>query len=158
MGWAYCGVDRYGREIGYGIEATCDQRGCEANIDRGLGYCCGRMHNGDEGGCGRYYCGDHLYGVGPRGGCPHRGKQAWGRTKCQLLRRRGRWPEDPDVYYCACHEWEHGGSLPPYDPRREDDPYLENYTLVPGFVDHIKARVFASHMRYPEMDNVVLTK
>lgn len=54
MGWAYCG-EHDGREIGYGIEAQCDGKDCETEIDRGLGYCCGTMHGG-ENGCGGYFC------------------------------------------------------------------------------------------------------
>lgn len=63
MGWAR-GVNMYGRDIGYAVEATCDEPGCEACIDRGLGYCCGdlaRVYGDDVPGCGRYFCGDHLY-------------------------------------------------------------------------------------------------
>lgn len=59
MGWAY-GINTDGREVGYSVEATCDHEGCAAKIDRGLGYVCGSMHDGDEYGCGRYFCGEHL--------------------------------------------------------------------------------------------------
>jgi hypothetical protein len=70
MGWAYCGQDDLGRDIGYGVRATCDYPGCTEEIDRGLGYCCGSMHfrmNGD--GCGRYFCDKHLYP--PQHNCPY---------------------------------------------------------------------------------------
>ena len=97
MGWAYCGKDNRGREIGYGIQATCDQRGCDEVINRGLGYCCGPMHNGDEGGCGGYYCDEHLGWVGPRGGCPHRGRSKTGVTLCQPLRS-----DITREVWCAC--------------------------------------------------------
>lgn len=64
MGWGY-GINSWGREVGYTVEATCDQEGCEEEIDRGLGHVCGPMHDGDEHSCGDYFCGDHLfYGVG----------------------------------------------------------------------------------------------
>ena len=96
MGWAYCGKDDRGREIGYGIIATCDQRGCDTVIDRGLGYCCGPMHGGEEGGCGRYFCGTHLGVVGERGGCLHRFKGAYGATMCQSMR------DDAGSIWCAC--------------------------------------------------------
>jgi hypothetical protein len=67
MGWAFCGNDDLGREIGYGIEAGCDMKNCGTIIDRGLGYCCGSMHNGDNGdGCGRYFCEKHRYAHGCR--------------------------------------------------------------------------------------------
>lgn len=57
MGWAYGEVN--GREVGYSVEATCDKEGCEAKIDRGLAYCCGGMHGGDEYSCGGYFCSAH---------------------------------------------------------------------------------------------------
>lgn len=60
MGWAFCGTDRNGREIGYGISATCDHEGCEKEIDRGLAYACGDMHGEDMYWCHRYFCPDHL--------------------------------------------------------------------------------------------------
>lgn len=58
MGWAFCGANRHGQEIGYGVEATCDEPGCDAAIDRGLGYLCGSMHDDSET-CARYYCAAH---------------------------------------------------------------------------------------------------
>ena len=63
MGWAYCGKDREGREIGYGIEAICDHHGCKTKIDRGLAYACGGMHGVNEYDCERYFCGKHLFYV-----------------------------------------------------------------------------------------------
>lgn len=60
MGWAYCGTDKDGREIGYGVEAVCDSPGCRAPIHRGLSFVCGNMHGGDGVGCGKYFCRDHL--------------------------------------------------------------------------------------------------
>jgi hypothetical protein len=72
-----------GRPAGYMVEATCDQRGCEEVIDRGLGCLCGTdpdVWNGESGGCKRYFCGSHLGWVGPRGGCQHRSTKAWGKT------------------------------------------------------------------------------
>lgn len=66
MGWSY-GVTPEGREVGYGVEAKCDLDGCEADIDRGLGFLCGQMHGGwEDGRCANYYCQDHLY-FGMRG-------------------------------------------------------------------------------------------
>lgn len=64
MGWSY-GINIEGREVGYSVEATCDLDGCEEKIDRGLAYVCGGMHDGDEHGCGRYFCASHmLMGIG----------------------------------------------------------------------------------------------
>ena len=100
MGWAYCGKDDYGREIGYGISATCDKKRCDEVIDRGLGYCCGPMHGpqgANEGGCGRYFCGDHLGVVGLRGSCQHRFKGAYGATICQPLKN-----DLTGEVWCAC--------------------------------------------------------
>lgn len=71
MGWSHCGTDDDGREIGYGVSATCDQPECNAKIDRGLAYCCGSMHGGGDHGCGRYFCGKHLIHV--RGTSDHLG-------------------------------------------------------------------------------------
>ncbi len=59
MGWAY-GRNAERREVGYSVEATCDASDCEVDIDRGLAYCCGGMHDGDEHGCGGYFCLSHL--------------------------------------------------------------------------------------------------
>jgi hypothetical protein len=59
MGWGH-GINAEGREVGYTVEAICDQEGCSKEIDRGLYYVCGGMHDGGEDGCGRYFCSDHL--------------------------------------------------------------------------------------------------
>lgn len=61
MGWSNCGLDSNGRPIGYVFAATCDFEGCEAKIDRGLGYACGGMHGEDDppGSCEGYFCGKH---------------------------------------------------------------------------------------------------
>lgn len=66
MGWSHCGTDEDGRDIGYGIQAVCDEEGCDKEIDRGLAYVCGDMHGGSQWGCGRYFCGKHLF-MGPPG-------------------------------------------------------------------------------------------
>jgi hypothetical protein len=56
MGWAR-GTD--GRiEVGYDIEAECDDEECDVVVDRGVSHICGGM-NGDHG-CGGYFCGGHL--------------------------------------------------------------------------------------------------
>lgn len=59
MGWGHAGRFN-GREIGYMVEAPCDEDGCDERIDRGLGCVCGSMHGGEEG-CGGYFCGKHLF-------------------------------------------------------------------------------------------------
>lgn len=64
MGWSY-GVNGEGREVGYAVDAACDKDGCDARINRGLAYCCGGMHDGDESCCGGYFCPEHLMmGIG----------------------------------------------------------------------------------------------
>lgn len=61
MGWSY-GRNHEGREIGYGVEAECDQDGCDTKIDRGLAYVCGGMHDAGFGvGCGRYFCHENSH-------------------------------------------------------------------------------------------------
>lgn len=60
MGWSY-GVLSDGREVGYAVPATCEARGCDEKINRGLAYLCGSMHGQDDGlGCGHYFCDEHL--------------------------------------------------------------------------------------------------
>jgi hypothetical protein len=66
MGWAYGIVN--GRKVGYSVAAKCDKRGCKTKIDRGLAYCCGDMHGGDDKHCGGYFCYEHLtYADGVQG-------------------------------------------------------------------------------------------
>lgn len=48
-----------GRDIGYGVIATCDQPKCDKKIDRGMAYCCGEFRNDNA--CGLYFCSEHLY-------------------------------------------------------------------------------------------------
>lgn len=64
MGYAHYEIIRNGEKIdaGYGVEAVCEQDGCDAKIDRGLAYLCGKHPGGDEHGCGGYFCEQHLYG------------------------------------------------------------------------------------------------
>ncbi|WP_372344713.1 hypothetical protein [Streptomyces sp. KL116D] len=80
MGYASYTITRNGEEIaaGYAVEATCEQDGCEEQIDRGLAYLCGAEPGGDEYGCGGYFCGGHLYiGVGPAQGMCDSCSAAW---------------------------------------------------------------------------------
>lgn len=58
MGWQFCGENRHGQQIGYGVGAICDEPGCRTWIDRGLGYLCGDMHD-DARTCAMYYCAAH---------------------------------------------------------------------------------------------------
>ena len=54
--------DKWNRDIGYGVPATCDHPECDEFITRGLGYACGEDPSGAEKnkGCGLYFCDDHL--------------------------------------------------------------------------------------------------
>jgi len=58
MGWGF-GINNACREVGYNVEATCDHPGCNKEIDRGLSYVCGDMHDADEYSCDRYFCEEH---------------------------------------------------------------------------------------------------
>lgn len=97
------------RPCGYLVIATCDRRGCHAVVDRGMGYLCGsdpgRPGLDDGPGCHRYYCSEHLGGVGPRGGCPHpRSYRAWGATLSDMV------PSPDGLHICldpTGHEGEH---------------------------------------------------
>lgn len=60
MSWAVGYDERHKRDIGYGVPAKCDQPGCDADIDRGLGYVCGGDVYGGEHGCGLFFCSDHM--------------------------------------------------------------------------------------------------
>lgn len=59
MGWAVGYDERWKRDIGYGVPALCDQPGCGAEIDRGLGYVCGGEPYGGDLGCGLFFCEEH---------------------------------------------------------------------------------------------------
>lgn len=61
MGWSIGYDDKWKRDIGYGVPASCDHPGCTAEIDRGLAYVCGGDPYGGEHGCGLYFCGEHLF-------------------------------------------------------------------------------------------------
>jgi hypothetical protein len=67
MGWSLGFDDRWNRDIGYGVPATCDHPGCNEKIDRGLAYVCGGEPFGGGHGCGLYFCGNHLWHRHPRG-------------------------------------------------------------------------------------------
>ncbi|MDN3244141.1 hypothetical protein [Streptomyces sp. ZSW22] len=56
-------------EAGYAVQAVCEKDGCEAQIDRGLAYLCGKDPRGDDHGCGGYFCENHLYGDNRCGPC-----------------------------------------------------------------------------------------
>ena len=60
MGWAF-GENNNGREIGYGVEATCDWPDCNETIDLGIGNCCGGLDGVSNAGMdGEHYCGDFF--------------------------------------------------------------------------------------------------
>ena len=61
MGWGDCGKNETtGDMMGYLHKGKCAQDGCKVEIDHGLDYVCGGMHEGGNYGCGRYFCLKHL--------------------------------------------------------------------------------------------------
>ncbi len=60
MGWSIGFDERWKRDVGYGVPATCDHPGCGKEIDRGLSYVCGAHPYGGDHGCGLFFCPDHL--------------------------------------------------------------------------------------------------
>lgn len=64
MGWSIGYDANWGRDIGYGVPATCDHPDCNEKIDRGLAHVCGGEPYGGDEGCGLYFCGVHLGCVG----------------------------------------------------------------------------------------------
>jgi hypothetical protein len=60
MSWEIGYDNDLNRDVGYGVPAYCDQPGCTAEIDRGLGHICGGEPFGGEHGCGLHFCTHHL--------------------------------------------------------------------------------------------------
>ena len=63
MGWGLgedTSRDEGDRDIGYSVDAVCDELGCHVEIDRGLGYVCGGAPYGGDHGCGGFFCRGHL--------------------------------------------------------------------------------------------------
>jgi hypothetical protein len=61
MGWA-SGLNYCGETVGYGHPTVCSETGCDESIDKGLAYTCGGLEGVEgEAGCGRHFCGSHLY-------------------------------------------------------------------------------------------------
>jgi len=60
MGWSIGYDTNWERDIGYGVPATCDHRGCGMDINRGLSHVCGGEPYGGNRGCGLYFCEKHL--------------------------------------------------------------------------------------------------
>lgn len=59
MGWG-SGILPDGREVGYNVAAVCERDDCDVDIDCGLAFVCGGMHEGGLFGCGHYFCDEHL--------------------------------------------------------------------------------------------------
>ncbi len=63
MGWSH-GIDpnraEGDQDIGYAIDAVCDDLECKTEIHRGLAHVCGNDVLGGEHGCGGFFCFDHL--------------------------------------------------------------------------------------------------
>lgn len=62
MSWAR-GDDKHGRDVGYAIDAKCDEPGCEEKINRGLSFVCGGEPNGGAFACGYHFCEKHRHYV-----------------------------------------------------------------------------------------------
>lgn len=94
MGWAvgYDGNTR--RFVGYGVPAICEHPDCTEEIDRGLACCCGDMHFD---GCGRYFCGKHLYWNGQSEDGPN-----WSCERCKLDQEP--FPLKPDTEEWITHQ------------------------------------------------------
>lgn len=61
MGWGDCGKNhKTGDMMGYCYPGVCSQSGCLKEINHGLSYVCGGMHEGGDSGCGLYFCDKHL--------------------------------------------------------------------------------------------------
>jgi hypothetical protein len=81
MGWSL-GNDN-GRDVGYGVPATCDHPKCNADIDRGLAYICANEElGGGEHGCGLFFC--YAHRIGRHGTC----------SRCN--KKRSPYPPKPD--------------------------------------------------------------
>jgi hypothetical protein len=63
---------------GYAVADTCNRDGCDEEISRGLDALCGGQPGyAADGGCGRWFCGEHTYGTANPGvqfcpGCKER--------------------------------------------------------------------------------------
>lgn len=63
MGWG-SGENYRNEVIGYSHIGVCSEPGCDEEIDKGLYFTCGGLEgvNGQRG-CGRHFCGSHLFYV-----------------------------------------------------------------------------------------------
>lgn len=59
MGWAR-GTDALGREVGYAVEAVCDEPECSTMIYRHVESYCGGLSNDHGQGCALNFCEAHL--------------------------------------------------------------------------------------------------
>lgn len=61
MGWSVGWDSDHGRWRGYGVPAYCDAKGCDVEIDRGLGCICEcDEHADDPVACTVFVCGEHT--------------------------------------------------------------------------------------------------
>lgn len=98
------GYARYDTPLGpagYAVTDTCHEPGCRVEIDRGLGYLCGGTPGAaDEYGCGRWYCGEHLFGK-------PESVEILGEGLCKGCLER--WEKNhPDLVAAEEAEWERG--------------------------------------------------
>lgn len=103
MGYAI-GTGEGGRDIGYGVIATCDHPKCDEKIDRGMSYCCGEYTT--EHGCGLYFCSKHLQLIDIEE------PEQQGVTK----------PIDTGDFYTGCDRCAKGQA--PYDPKPDHPDWV----------------------------------
>lgn len=101
MGWAV-GTDSNGRDIGYGVPATCDHPECDVKIDRGLSYVCGGEPYGGHAGCGLFFCETHLGYAYTEDGDDL--LDAFGDTLPQMCERCIDYHQSPDADYPECFQ------------------------------------------------------
>lgn len=123
MGWSY-GIDGNGREMGYSVVAQCEHPKCRKIIDRGLAYRCGPLgsETGSEPGCGRFFCGEHLFfavavSAAPGGGFCEEcllglDEPDEDSIVCPVCEMRSYHPKDIEHGYCGnCHEYTSPGRV-----------------------------------------------
>ena len=70
MGYGFYTIQ--GKECGYYVIATCEEPGCEVQIDRGLAFACGDNPGAFDDHCAGYFCSEHLF----------YGGNAWNGQRC----------------------------------------------------------------------------
>ncbi len=58
--WSIGYDERWNRDIGFDVPATCDHPECKKTINRGVEHVCGGEPYGGDTGCGLYFCEQHI--------------------------------------------------------------------------------------------------